>query len=75
MDKTIEISDDLVKAAQEATGESDERAAIEHALRDYVATKQKQKTAIDGMLSLVGQVRLRDDYDYKALRAGDSDRD
>ncbi len=74
MDKSIPISDDLVRAAQDATGETDERAAVEHALRDYVEAK-RNKTAIDGMLSLVGQVRLRDDYDYKALRVGDGDRD
>ena len=74
MDKAIEISDELVKAAQEVTGEADERAAVEHAIRGFVANKRK-KTAIDGMLGLVGQVRLRDDYDYKAMRVGDSDSD
>ena len=72
MDKTIEISDDLVKAAQDATGETDERAAVEHALRDYVDAKRK-KTPLEGMLELAGKVRLRDDYDYKALRAGGQD--
>jgi Arc/MetJ family transcription regulator len=74
MDRTIDISDDVVKAAQEATGETDERAAIERVVRSYIEAR-KNKTAIDGMLSLVGQVRLRDDCDYKALRAGGSDSD
>lgn len=74
MDRTIEIDDELVKAAQEATGEADERAAVEKVLRQVVATR---KRPLDGMLDLAGTNPLRDDYDYKALRAGgtnDSDR-
>ncbi len=72
MDRTIDISDDLVKAAQEATGETDERAAIERALRDYVAAKQA-KTPLEGMLELAGKDLIRADYDYRALRAGGQD--
>ena len=63
-----------MKAAQEATGEVDERAAIEHALRDYVATKQA-KSPLEGMLDLAGKDLIREDYDYKALRAGEQDDD
>ena len=70
MDKLITISDDLIKAALHATGETDERNAIEHAVRDYIQTS-RNKTAIDGVLSLSGQSLLRDDY--KALRMGGQD--
>jgi Arc/MetJ family transcription regulator len=70
MDKTIEIDDALVKAAQELTGEADARAAVEKVLRNAAATDRRP---IDGMLDLVGKVRLRDDYDYKAMRADDHD--
>ena len=72
MDKSIPISDDLIKEAQEATGETDERAAIEHALRGYVAARRK-KTPLEGMLELAGRDMIRPDYDYKSLRAGGQD--
>jgi Arc/MetJ family transcription regulator len=70
MDRTIEIDDALVKAAQDATGETDERAAVEKVLRQAVAIK---KRPLDGMLDLAGTNPLRDDYDYKTLRAGGTD--
>ena len=68
MDKTIEIADDLVKFAQEITGETDERAAVEKVLRGALAQKSQTKSMFD----LVGKINIRDDYDYKALRAGDA---
>lgn len=71
MDKTITIADELVKAAQDATGEMDERAAVEKVLRDGT----RKRRPIDGMLELAGKVQLRDDYDYKKLRADDHDPD
>ena len=70
MDRTIEIDDALVKAAQDATGEADERAAVEKVLRDATKTKRRP---LDGMLELAGTDPLRDDYDYKALRQGGGD--
>ncbi len=72
MDKTIEIDDELVKAAQEATGEADEKAAVEKVLRQAVELK---KRPLDGMLELVGKVHLREDYDYKASRSDSHDPD
>lgn len=71
MDKTIEIADDLVKAAQDASGETDERAAVEKILRSALA----QKPPLKSMFDLVGKVTIREDYDYKALRAGDAGTD
>ena len=71
MDKSIDLSDELVKAAQELSGIADERAAVEFAVKAFVEDKQKRaKSALDGMLELAGTNPLRDDYDYKALRRG-----
>jgi hypothetical protein len=54
MDRTIEIKDDLVRAAMETD----------------VAQHRKHR-ARKNMFDLVGEVRLREAYDYKAMRAGD----
>lgn len=67
MDKTIEIDDALVSAAQEATGEADERVAVEKVLRAALPVKPPIKSMFD----LIGKITIREDYDYKALRAGD----
>ena len=67
MDRTIEIDDALVKAALDKTGEADERVAVETVLRDATAAK----SPLQSMFDLVGQVTIREDYDYKAMRAGD----
>jgi len=72
MDRSFEIPDDLVKAAQELTGEVDETEAIKKALQ-LVAESRKLKTPLDGMLELAGKIELWDDYDYKAMRAGGTD--
>lgn len=74
MDKTLSLADDVVKAAQDATGVADEREAVESAVRAFVAAKQK-KTPLEGMLELVGKIHIRDDYDYKAMRSGGTDED
>jgi len=72
MDKTVEIDDALLRETRELTGEADERTAVERVLRSYVdARRGAQKSMFD----LVGKVRLRDDYDHKALRVGDGDPD
>ncbi len=74
MDRTLQIDDALVRAAQEATGETDERAAVEKILRESTVKKSARRP-IDAMLELAGTDLVRDDYDYKALRAGDVDAD
>lgn len=71
MDKEIEIKDELVREAMEITGAASEREAIERAVESYVAQHRKARSR-KSMFDLVGDVRLRDDYDYKALRAGDA---
>ena len=69
MDKTVEIKDDLVREAMELTGAASEREAIERAVESCVAQHRRPR-ARKNMFDLIGEVRLRDDYDYNALRAG-----
>jgi len=71
MGKTVEIEDSLVKEVMEATGATSEREAIERILAAYVA-QHRTPRARKNMFDLVGEVRLRDDYDCKAMRAGDA---
>ncbi len=74
MDRTVEISDNLVKEAMERTGASSEREAVEQVLKDYLKEHLSQDKPKD-LLDLVGKIKIRDDYDYKAIRAGDGDSD
>ena len=69
MSKTVEIKDDLVREVMEITGAASEREAIERVVESYVAQHRKPRGR-KSMFDLVGEVRLRDDYDYKAMRAG-----
>lgn len=61
MDKTIEIDDALVKAAQDLTGETDERAAVEKVLRN-AATQTRSKQA-PSLASYAGKFEFADGYD------------
>jgi hypothetical protein len=67
MTKAVEIKGNLIREAMEITG-----AATEGAVESYVAQRRKRRSR-KSMFDLVGKVRLRDDYDHKALRAGDAD--
>ncbi|TMJ77681.1 MAG: hypothetical protein E6G91_01680 [Alphaproteobacteria bacterium] len=69
MGKTVEIEDIPVAEVMETTGAASEREAIERILAAYVAQHRTASTR-ENMFDLVGEVRLRDDYDYKAMRAG-----
>lgn len=71
MGTTVEIKDDLIKEVMELTGAASEREAIERVMASYVAQHRKSGSR-KNMFDLVGEVRLRDDYDYKALRAGNA---
>ncbi len=71
MTKTVEIKDDLIREVMEITGVTNEREAIERVVESYVAQHRKTR-AHKSIFDLVGEVRLRDDYDYKALRAGNA---
>jgi hypothetical protein len=69
MNKTVETRDDLIKNVVEVTGAT-EGEAVERAVKAYVQRHGKVH-ACKSMFDLVGEVQLREDYDYKALRAGD----
>jgi Arc/MetJ family transcription regulator len=68
MNRTVEIKDDLIREVMEITGAPSEREAIERVVQSYVVQHRKSRTR-KSMFDLVGEVRLRDDYDYKELRA------
>ena len=67
----VTVDEKLLQEAEQRLGEHDHQKLVEHALRELI----ERRNPIQGMLDLVGKVRLRDDYDYKAMRAGDSDPD
>ena len=69
----VPVDEQLLKEAVAATGEPDLEKVMQLALRELLAKRRKQP--IDAMLDLVGDVRLRDDYDYKAMRIGKRDPD
>jgi hypothetical protein len=69
MSKTVEIDGDLVRKMMKITGAASEREAIERLAKSYIAHHCKPR-ARKSIFDLVGEVRLRDDYDYKAMRAG-----
>lgn len=75
MDKAIDVPEDLIRDAMEVTGSTDEREAIQRAVREYVSEHRKSRNAVRGMLELAGTNPMRADYDYKSLRAGDGDED
>ena len=74
MDRTVEISDNLVKEAMELTGAASEREAVEQVLKDYLKEHEPHSKPKD-LLDLVGKIKIREDYDYKSMRAGDGDPD
>jgi len=47
MRTNIDIDDDLLKQAMEATGQTSKRATVEEALRRVVAAHERQKALMD----------------------------
>ena len=68
----VTIDEKLAEKARTLTGLADASAAIEKILRD---ASEQRLSPLQGMLELAGTNPLRDDYDYKALRAGGHDDD
>lgn len=66
----ITVDEKLLAEAERVTGVQDRSELVQQALQELI----RSKSAIQGMLDLAGKVQLRDDYDYKAMRAGDRDR-
>lgn len=63
MDKTIEIDDALVKAAQEKTGEADERAAVEAAVKGYLGSSPVNERSLPSLSRYAGQFEFAEGYD------------
>ena len=73
MSINVPVDEQLLKEAVSATGESNAEKLLELALKELL--EKRRRRPIDAMLDLVGDVRLRDDYDYKAMRIGKRDPD
>ncbi len=67
----VTVDEALLDQAEKLTGEHDRAKLVEAALLELI----KRRSPIQGMLDLVGKVRLRDDYDYKAMRGDQRDPD
>lgn len=67
MRTNIVLDDDLVKEAQALSKIKTKRELIEQALREFVSHRKRLDVR-----ELKGLGGLRDDYDYKGLRAGDN---
>jgi hypothetical protein len=63
MRTTILLDDDLVNEALALTGARSKREVVQIALQELIRSRKKKNLA-----DLAGQIRLRDGYDYKALR-------
>ena len=63
----IGVDEVLLEQAARLLGESDHAKLVERALIEMIRNRSGAKSMFD----LTGKVMLRDDYDYKALRAGD----
>jgi Arc/MetJ family transcription regulator len=70
----ISVDDVLLAEAMRLAGENDHQKLVEKALRELIKSVRPRRP-IDDMLDLAGTVMLRDDYNYKAMRAGDRDPD
>jgi Arc/MetJ family transcription regulator len=70
MRTNIEIDNELMEEALKVTGSRTKREVVDLALRELVQRRRRKD-----MLELVGKVSIREDYDYKAMRAGDGDPD
>lgn len=71
MNKLIELDDELIRGAQEATGEKTEQEAVERILKRFIEARRKHGELLD----LVGKVKLRDDYDPSKVRFSRHDAD
>jgi Arc/MetJ family transcription regulator len=64
MRTNIVLNDQLVEQAFLFAPVKTKRELVEYALREFVEQHQRRN-----LLDLAGKVKIRDDYDYKAMRA------
>lgn len=69
MATNLDIENDLLEAAMRAGGHKTKKAAVTHALLEYVR-KRDQASIVE----LFGTIDFDDDYDYKRERSRDSKR-
>ena len=65
MRTSIVLDDDLVEEALSLTGARSKRELVHMALTELVRGRRKRD-----LTELAGRVRLRDDFDHKAVRRG-----
>lgn len=63
MRTNIVLDDELVEEAFAVTGAHTKKELVHLALEELVRSRKKKD-----LTELAGRIRLRDDYDYKALR-------
>ena len=63
MRTNIVLDDELVKEAFALTGVRTKRELVRLALEELIRRRRKRN-----LTELAGRIRLRDDFDYKALR-------
>jgi Arc/MetJ family transcription regulator len=65
MPTNLELDDALVTEAKKLGNHKTKRAAVNEALKEYVARRKRRR-----VLSLFGKLDWEPDYDYKAERSG-----
>ena len=65
----VPVDEQLLKDAVAVTGEADIEKALRIVIEEFLAAKRRNPP-LGAMLDLVGKVRIREDYDYKAMRGG-----
>ncbi len=68
MRTNIELNEKLVKEAFRYTNVTTKRELVELALQEFVEAHRRKDVR-----ELRGKVKIRDDYDYKALRKEDKE--
>jgi len=71
MSISVAVDETLVEQAKRVTGLPGASEAVEKVLKEVFAAGSQHRS----MFELVGRVKLRDDYDYKAMREGNGDPD
>ena len=63
MQTTIDLDDELVRAALDLTGARSKSEVVRIALQELVGSRKKNL-----LIDLAGKIRFRSGFDYKAMR-------
>lgn len=69
----VQIDEKLLAEATRLVGDAEATTVVTKALEEFIAKRHRRP--LDGMLELAGKIQIREDYDYKKLRADDHDPD